>query len=161
MNSFSIFVKTTVRMNHRRTLHFILFVAIAAFALACGKKEGHEHDDSDATTASADEWKAMDDFHVIMAETFHPFKDSSNLEPAKTHSEHLAMEAEKWAGATLPEKVNNEETKTKLEKLKTDTRAFADKVKAGGTDEEVGAQLTAIHDLFHEIQESWYTKEHH
>ena len=155
-------------MNHRRTLHLILFVAIAGLALACGKKEGHEHgdasdssDSSDSTSASADEWKAMDDFHVIMADTFHPFKDSSNLEPAKTHSEHLAMEAEKWAAAPLPEKVNNEETKAKLEQLKTDTRALADKVKAGGTDEEVGTQLTAIHDLFHKIQESWYTKEQH
>jgi hypothetical protein len=106
----------------------------------------------------------MDDFHVIMAETFHPFKDTANLEPAKTHSEHLAMEAEKWANAPVPEKVNNDEVKAKLQKLKTDTRAFADKVRAGGTDEEIGAQLTAVHDLFHEIQESWYSgghKEHH
>jgi hypothetical protein len=98
----------------------------------------------------------MDDFHVIMADAFHPYKDSSNLEPVKTHGEHLAMEAEKWASAPLPEKVNNDSVKTKLDKLKTETRVLADQVKAGKADEEIAAQLTAVHNLFHEIQESWY-----
>lgn len=151
-------------MNNRRILNLALFAAALVFAVACGKKgEDHDHDHGTEATATDAEWKEMDEFHVIMAETFHPFKDSSNLEPLKTHAEHLAMEAEKWAGATLPEKVNNDEVKAKLEKLKTDTRALSDKIKAGGTDEEVGTQLTAVHDLFHEIQESWYSghKDHH
>jgi hypothetical protein len=154
-------------MNNRRILNLVLFAAALAFAYACAKKdEDHDHEREHGTepVASEAEWKEMDDFHVIMADAFHPFKDSANLEPVRTHAEHLAMEAEKWAGAKLPEKVNNDTVKAKLEKLKTDTRALADKIKAGGTDEEVASQLTAVHDLFHEIQETWYSgghKEHH
>lgn len=151
-----------------KTFVYVAFAAvIVAFAIGCGKKDeqGHAHgSDPSSAESSSDEWKEMDSFHLIMAETFHPYKDSANLEPVKTHAEHLAMEAEKWAGTTPPEKVNNDEVKNKIEKLKTDTRALADKVKAGGSDEEIAAQLTAVHDLFHEIQEVWYgghKGEHH
>jgi len=152
-------------MTHTRTLIAITVVSLAI--AACGHKqhdEGHDHDHgAEAASGGAGDWKEMDSFHMIMAETFHPYKDSSNLEPAKTHAEHLAMEADKWASSTLPEKVNNEETKEQLNKLKTDTRAFADRVKAGAPDAELATQLTAVHDLFHQIQESWYGGggEHH
>jgi hypothetical protein len=155
----------SLNMNNKRILNLVLFVATLTFAFACAKKgEDHDHEHSTEAVASEAEWKEMDDFHVIMADAFHPFKDSANLEPVKTHAEHLATEAEKWAATTLPEKVNNDTVRAKLEKLKTDTRALADKIKAGGTDEEVASQLTAVHDLFHEIQEAWYSgghKEHH
>jgi hypothetical protein len=152
----------------RKTFVYLTLAAfVVVFAIGCSKKEehGHEHGADEASTeTSSDEWKEMDSFHLIMAETFHPYKDSANLEPVKTHAEHLAMEAEKWAGAALPEKVNNDEVKGKIDKLKTDTRALADKVKAAGSDEEIAAQLTAVHDLFHQIQETWYgghKGEHH
>jgi hypothetical protein len=143
----------------RKTFVYLAIAAtVVVFAIGCGKKEGHDHEHGTeaASETSAEEWKEMDSFHMIMAETFHPYKDSANLEPVKTHAEHLAIEAEKWTATTLPEKVNNDDVKSKLDKLKTDTRALADKVKAGGSDEEIAAQLTAVHDLFHEIQEAWY-----
>jgi hypothetical protein len=147
-------------------VYLALAAAIVVCAIGCGKKEdGHEHsEDAASTETSSEEWKEMDSFHLIMAETFHPYKDSANLEPVKVHAEHLAMEADKWASTTLPDKVNNDEVKSKLEKLKTDTRGLADKIKAGGSNEEIAAQLTAVHDLFHEIQEAWYgghKGEHH
>jgi hypothetical protein len=137
----------------------ILSFLLIVFCIGCGAKhdgsEGHDHE-VEATESDSEEWQQMDNFHLIMAETFHPYKDTANLEPIKVHAEHLAMEAEKWADSKLPTKVDNEETKAKLAKLKTDTRALADKIKAGGTDEEIGKDLTAVHDLFHEIQETWY-----
>lgn len=152
-------------MMRKTFLYLSLAAAVIVYAAGCAKKENHDHDhDHDHSAAAVDEWKEMDNFHLIMAETFHPYKDSSNLEPLKTHAEHLAMEAEQWSGTALPEKVDNDEVKNKLDQLKTDTRALADKVKAGGSDEEIAAQLTAVHDLFHEIQEAWYgghKGEHH
>ena len=150
-----------------RDIIFIAVVVLSSlFITACGSKkqeEGHDHEHHGAEATGSDGWKEMDNFHVIMAETFHPYKDSANLQPAKDHAEHLAMEADKWSSSTLPEKVNNDETKTRLEKLKADTRAFADRAKAGAPYAELATQLTAVHDLFHEIQESWYGEggEHH
>lgn len=114
--------------------------------------------------ADADEWKEMDAFHRVMAEVFHPLKDSGNVQPAMERMDELADEAEKWAAAPLPERVNNDEVKQKLDRLKNDTRALADAIKAGAPEDQVGTTLYEIHDLFHEITEAWHKEgehEHH
>ncbi|MFM8913108.1 MAG: hypothetical protein ACKOE6_09370, partial [Flammeovirgaceae bacterium] len=97
-----------------------------------------------------------DSFHMIMAEAFHPYKDSSNLAPAKKLAEEMAAEADKWAAASLPAKVNNDNVKQQLEKLKADTRAFADQVKVSTPDADLGTALNALHDSFHGIKEAWH-----
>lgn len=129
----------------------IIFVLLALLALACStNKEDHQHDAEEQK-----EWKEMDDFHMVMAETFHPYKDSSNLEPAKARAGELATVAEKWAASELPSKVDNEETRARLQELKEQTSALVQAV--GGSDDQlIGEQLTRVHDTFHAIQESWY-----
>lgn len=133
----------------------LIVISLGALLASCGggKKEGAEE-----TT-----WAAMDAYHFIMAEVYHPLKDSANLAPAKANAEALAAEAERWAATPLPERVSNDEMTTRLENLKASSRAFADKVKAGATDEELSAALTALHDEFHHIQEAWEGghSEHH
>jgi hypothetical protein len=139
-----------------KTKLFLAFGWVVVLA-ACSKKEETQATEEMAATEEANEWAEMDSFHMIMAEAFHPFKDSANLEPVKTLAEEMAMEADKWATAALPAKVDTDEVKALLAKLKTDTRTLADKVKAGATNEELGADLTALHDNFHGIMEAWHT----
>lgn len=141
----------------------VVFAAAAAFTSCSGKKEsahedGHDHHDGDS--AAAENWVPMDDFHVIMAESFHPYKDSSNLAPSKANAEAMATAAAKWQSEPLPERVNNEAVKAQLERLKASTAAFAQTVKTGD-DKVIADSLTSLHDLFHEIQESWYGGEGH
>ncbi len=129
----------------------VITLFVAALIACSGKKEHAEGEHSeDATT-----WAELDAYHMVMAESYHPLKDSANLAPAKANAEALAAEAEKWAAASLPERVNNDEMMTRIENLKASSRAFADKVKAGATDEELSAALTALHQEFHQIQEAW------
>jgi hypothetical protein len=123
----------------------------------CGSRESGQHDDH-GSAASSEEWPAFDSFHMVMAEAYHPYKDSANLEPFKMHAAHMAMEAEKWAGEPLPEKVNSEEVKSMIEKLKTDAATLAARVSAGDPDEALGVDLEALHTHFHHIQEMWYKK---
>ena len=59
----------------------VIFIAIVV--LACNSKK---QDTNDGQEISGGTWKEMDDFHTIMAASFHPFKDSSNLEPAKQNA---------------------------------------------------------------------------
>jgi len=108
----------------------------------------------------ADEWTDLDNFHMSMAEMFHPFKDSANLAPIKQNAEQFAAEAEKWAAAALPEKVDNDNVKALMQQLKNDTRTLADKIKAGATDEELGKALDDVHTLFHKIEEAWHSGGH-
>lgn len=130
------------------------FLSVAIFS--CFDKKQEDHQETNTTEqADADEWPAMDSFHMVMAEAFHPYKDSSNLEPAKQLAEEMALEADKWASSALPEKVNTETVKSRLNQLKTDTQSLADKIKNGAPDDEIGTALKSLHDSFHAIMEAW------
>ena len=132
-----------------------ILLLLAVFAAACSSKKEEPTATETEATAATEEWPAMDAYHLVMAEAFHPFKDSANLEPVKVQAAELAKSAEAWVNAPLPEKVNNDEVKAKLQELKTSSDALAQLV-ATGTAEEIGSSLTAVHDKFHEIQEAWY-----
>ncbi len=143
-----------------KKLTSILFAAAVVFVVACTAKK-EETAPAAEETAATDEWPAMDAYHFAMAEAFHPFKDSANLAPVKAQVGDLVKAAETWVNAPLPEKVNTEEVKAKLQELKAGSDALAQLVTTG-TDEEIGASLTALHDKFHELQEAWYGGgEHH
>lgn len=135
--------------------------ALSIVFSACTSKKHGAHEMS----ATADEWKPMDDFHMIMAESFHPFRDSADLGPAKANADAMVGAAEKWLSAPIPEKVNNDHIKAKLQELKNEAVAFATISKTDDT-EAIGVSLTKLHDLFHGLQEEWYGgdeehQEHH
>jgi hypothetical protein len=142
---------------HRKTLYnwFSLLTCLAVvFSCASKKEDGHDHDHVSASSDGS-VWKEMDDFHMIMAETFHPYKDSSNLEPVRTRASELFAAADEWASASLPEKVDTQEVRSKLQQLKEEAATLAETVKS--SDDNVIAQhLTKLHDTFHSIQEEWY-----
>ena len=147
-------------MKSKRAL--VILISLALLTACSGKKDesahgDHQHDHE--KEAGKQTWKEMDDFHMVMAEAFHPYKDSTNLEPAKSNAASLAEAAAKWASSPIPENAEAEEIKGKLEKLKTDAAAFSESVKTGD-DKVIGDQLTKLHDLFHEIQEDWYGGHH-
>ena len=139
-----------MRSHH---LQFVAVVLITTLLLACNKKESGGDE-------SSDEWPEMDSFHMIIADAYHPFKDSANLAPAKKLAEEMAWEAVRWQEATLPKKVDNDDMKEQLEKLKMESRAFADQVKANVSDAELGNSLTALHESFHKAMEMWYGEKH-
>src|SRR6267378_8581507 len=130
----------------------IRYFFILGILLACSSKKG----DHEAAASQRAEWPEMESFHMVMAEAYHPYKDSANFEPIKSLAENLAKESAAWASATLPTGMDNKEIKAKLEKLKTDCRALADQIKGGATDEQIGTSLTALHESFHGIMEAWH-----
>ncbi len=131
-----------------------LLTAVAAFLMiSCASKNTNDTDQK--AVASDGVWKEMDDFHMIMAETFHPYKDSSNLEPAKSRADELLKAANEWASAPLPERVDNEEMRSQLEQLRSEAATLAESVRSSD-DNVVASHLTELHDTFHVIQEAWY-----
>ncbi len=137
-----------------KTLFIPTLVLSLMMAFGCSTKKEASGNDPEETIS--EDWKEMDDFHMVMAEAFHPYKDSSNLEPAKQHASELMEAAEKWSQAPVPAKFEeDDEVKFKLNQLKIDAATFA-KVVETGDDKAIGESLTKLHDLFHELQESWY-----
>lgn len=135
---------------------WMFVLVLAAAMVACQSKEKKEEQAAEEQM----EWAEMDAYHMLMAEAFHPYKDSSNLAPAKAGAAQLAAEAVKWASAPLPEKVNNEQMRAMLERLKFNAGALADKVQMQASDEEIGTALNTLHDDFHRIMEGWHGGEH-
>jgi hypothetical protein len=136
----------------------LLFSALTILALvACSAKK------SEPTESSSNQWKQLESFHTIMADAYHPYKDSANLAPAKSLARALADEAAAWAASALPEKVDNDEMKGKLKTLAEGSQGFFKLTSESAPDSVIGRSLTELHDLFHEIQEGWYTagKEKH
>lgn len=145
----------------RNNILFYFCTLVCLVAIGCSSKSEHHeaHGESGDSTATGESWKEMDEFHMIMAASFHPFKDSADLAPAKAKAAEMAAAARKWVDAPLPEKVNNEETKTRLNHLNQGVTAFVETVKSGD-DKAIGDALTELHNLFHELQESWYAGGH-
>jgi hypothetical protein len=125
--------------------------ALAIALSACTSKKHGDHE----IAADTDEWKPMDDFHMIMAESFHPFRDSADLGPAKANADAMMGAAETWLNAPIPEKVNNDEIKARLQELRNEAATFAT-ISKTDDNEAIGESLTKLHDLFHGLQEEWY-----
>ncbi len=135
-----------------------IFGFVAVLMLwSCESKPGS---DSASSESQAEEWKAMEDFHMIMAESFHPFKDSANLEPAKRYAREMLSLADTWVNEQPPASVDNEAVKELLSDLRDGAVEFVDLVEVGD-DEAIGASLTDLHDTFHHLQEAWYKKDDH
>lgn len=134
----------------------LLTVSLSLFIFSCSTKEHTKEHHSETSSKVNDEWPEMDAFHMTMAEAFHPLKDSGNVEPATRLMSQLADEADKWANATLPEKVNIDEMKARLQKLRTDLHTLANEVSDGAPEDQVGTTFYIIHDQFHEIMEAWH-----
>jgi hypothetical protein len=126
-----------------------LFGFLILSVVACTTKNSEE-------TAEYQEWKEMQSFHLLMAEAFHPYKDSANLEPAKGLAKEMADEATKWLGTALPEKVDTEEMKQKLQDLNIGSQDFLKIVSESSADSLIAQSLSDLHHTFHEIQEGWY-----
>jgi PBP1b-binding outer membrane lipoprotein LpoB len=140
-------------MKIRKTV--LALAVILNVLVGCSSKHDHHEETADS---NAEEWPEMDSFHMIMAETFHPYKDSANLKPVKDHAEELKVKAIKWADATIPSRVDNETVHKDLLTLQSKAILLAELVKTGN-DQEIAASLTELHDLFHKIMEAWHSKE--
>ena len=141
-------------LNLMQTMGRIFLSALLVMftVLACSTK----HDQS---ATQNDEWPEMDAFHMTMAEAFHPLKDSGNVEPAKRLIGQLVTEVDKWASSSVPEKVNNDEMRSKLEKLKTDIHALYEVIRDGASEDQIGTAMHTLHDQFHEIMEAWHSRD--
>ena len=116
---------------------------------ACSTKNSESKD-------SFEEWKEMQSLHEIMADAFHPYKDSANLAPARELAKELMEQSSSWAEASLPERVNNDDMKMKLQSLKDKAKSFWDLQNQNLSDSIMAASLAELHDSFHKIQEGWF-----
>jgi hypothetical protein len=109
--------------------------------------------------AGEEKWKEMNDFHAIMAKTFHPAEEG-NLQPVKENAEALLASARTWQKSTAPEGYKKDEATEILSRLVRKCDELSAAVKSKASDEDLTRLITEAHDIFHEIAEKCMPGDH-
>lgn len=100
---------------------------------------------------SVADWKEKNDFHKIMAQTFHPAEEG-NFQPIRDRIDEMVTKAEAWKNSPIPAEIQDTKgMKKNLGKLVKMTKKLQKNIKAGVPDQVVLKQITALHDIFHNI----------
>lgn len=97
-------------------------------------------------------WKEMHDFHEVMSVSFHSAEEG-NLAPLREKSALLLDRAEAWKKSDVPVGYDAKMTKAVLKRLVKQCKTVNKSVKKKAADELLKTQITAAHDIFHEIME--------
>ncbi len=105
-------------------------------------------------------WQEMEAFHDVMSNTFHPAEEGK-LEPIRNRSAEMLEKAIAWKNSTPPEGYDKNAVKVNLNKLVKGAKEINKMVKKNASDTELKEELSALHDVFHEIMEKCEKGEHH
>lgn len=96
-------------------------------------------------------WPALDEYHKVMASTFHPSEDG-NLAPIKSRSGELKTQAELVAKSDIPADFDSPAIRKAVKQLNKDSKALDKLVKSNkATDPQITKSLAALHDVFHDV----------
>lgn len=99
---------------------------------------------------SMDKWPALNEFHTVMSETFHPAEEG-NLVPIKARSEEMMNKAAALLKSDIPAEFRTNAILANAEKLQMKTKALNKMISAKAADAEIVKSLTELHNIFHEI----------
>ena len=113
---------------------------------AAGQHEGENH---------AITWKALDSYHTVMAASWHPAKDRSDLAPFRARAAELVAAARALTAEPVPAACGGQARTADVTALLRASEEAARSAGAAGTaDEQVKAALKAAHDRFHTLEEA-------
>ena len=135
----------------------VLIISVGLFFTSCNDTSTSSEEET--TTEVEDDQVAIEkafddlkeDYHLIMAETFHPAEEG-DLEPLKTRYAELASKSTAWNAATMPNKYVENGLDKSLALLAKESKEIGDLVQSGASDEDLTKAMFALHDRFHEIQ---------
>ena len=98
-----------------------------------------------------DTWEALNAFHEVMAQTFHP-SEEGNLEPIRTRSGEMLQKAQELLNQPIPASFNTVEIKKTITDLVTGAKELNEMVRSHADDRAITKKLDQLHDVFHMIQ---------
>ncbi len=94
--------------------------------------------------------EAKEEFHMVMASTFHPAEEG-NLQPLKEDYAKLTAQAKSWSMIPVPKDLKGKGLEEKIKALIVDSTDLGKMINKGATDEEIKKGIYALHDIFHDI----------
>ena len=102
-------------------------------------------------TIEKETWTELNNFHEVMAETFHPSEDG-NLKPIRERSGEFMQKAKALQNGKIPVSFNTPEVKKSIDDLVRGSVALHQMVLKKSTDKAITVKLKELHDTFHTIQ---------
>lgn len=143
-------------MSHRLPVLSVLFLTALAAPLALPAQDTTRPTPDSAKMGMMDShmmgpWKEMNAFHKVMAATWHPASQKSDLAPLKARGKELATAAEAWAASrapTMPASCGSEAVRTAVTRVSVEARALVALLDSGVDDTRLKAALKSVHDTF-------------
>lgn len=98
-----------------------------------------------------DAWQALKDFHMVMAQTFHPMEEG-NLKPIRERAGEMVSKAKLLASSKVPMSFQSAEITKAINDLVDGSVKLEKLVSKKSKDEKIKQSLTKLHDTFHVIQ---------
>ena len=100
-------------------------------------------------TAQA-QWAEKNEFHKVMAQTFHP-SEEGNYEPIRSRIGEMNDKAVAWMNSVAPKEFDKPEVKATLKQLTGEVIALKAMIENKATNDELKPKLEGLHDTFHKI----------
>jgi HPt (histidine-containing phosphotransfer) domain-containing protein len=113
-----------------------------------------------AAQSKGQDWAELNDFHKVMAQTFHP-SEEGNLEPIKTRVGEMVEKAKALQASKFPADFDNEKMRKAVAQLVADSEKLQAEIKNGASDKKITKALSGLHDVFHQIKGLCSTTEDH
>ncbi|MFQ3638452.1 MAG: hypothetical protein SNJ62_00380 [Chloracidobacterium sp.] len=95
-------------------------------------------------------WKAQEEFHSVLAGTFHPMEDG-DFAPVRKRADEMARKARLWSRSKPPKGYEAAKLRPLLAKLEREAAEVAKLVAQQADDEAIKQALNKLHDRYHEI----------
>ncbi|MCS7078751.1 MAG: hypothetical protein NZ585_01695 [Chloracidobacterium sp.] len=95
-------------------------------------------------------WKAQEDFHSVLAGTFHPMEDG-DFRPVRKRAGEMARKARLWSRSKPPEGYDAAKIRPLLTRLEREAAELARLVARQAADEDIKRALNQLHDTYHAI----------
>ncbi|MBN8682143.1 MAG: hypothetical protein J0L99_05810 [Chitinophagales bacterium] len=117
-----------------------LFTALFAFMAMVGFAQQKE------------EWPALESFHTVMSQTFHP-AEKGDLKPIMARSGEMVEKAIALKKSAIPASYNKPGVKKILSLLAKESKSLDKMVKNKKSEADLTKALTALHERFHQLVE--------
>ena len=115
---------------------------ITAFAISTANAQ--------TPVTSQAQWPEKNEFHKVMAQTFHP-SEEGNYEPIRSRIGEMHEKAVAWMNSTPPKDYDKPEIKSTMKEMLGQIVALQGMIEKKATNEELKPKMEELHETFHKI----------
>lgn len=102
---------------------------------------------------AASGWKELDNYHMLMMQTWHPIKEKGDVAPIRAKAAEMVASARKLATSKAPKGCDTPALKNAASTLVADTEGVANLVSRKADDAALTAAMKTLHDQFEVLEE--------